>query len=346
MRTVDLFAGIGGFRAAAESVARATGSTFSCIATSEIDGDCQKVYQHLHSPGPDELNVGDVREIATSRGGSVHLPEFDLLLAGFPCQSFANIGHRGGFDDDRGQLFFALRDVIDTYHPPAFVLENVSKLTVLNKGAVMEEILRHLSALRYNVTHHVLNAADFGLPQNRRRLFIVGTRTDLDRQGRIATLDPRAFADPDQPRATSAWDVLSKEMPEEHLVPAGTRKTVLRKNENWAGSLAVNPTLARPLTASMSKWHRANQDSYFTADYVMAKRRRLALENLETDRVVGDLRRVTPLEALRLQGFPDAAHRAFDAAQLRNSSSYRLIGNAVPVPLAAAVTRMVVSCLP
>ena len=346
MRVVDLFAGIGGFRAAAEAVARATERTFSCVATSEIDADCHKVYRHLYRPDPDELDVGDVRNIATSRGGTIHLPDFDLLLAGFPCQSFANIGHRAGFEDDRGQLFFSLRDVIDAYHPPAFVLENVSKLTVLNKGTVMEDILRQLRALHYNVAHHVINAADFGLPQNRRRLFIVGTRTDMDKSGRIGTLDPHEFADPDLPRARSAWDILSKEMPEEHIVPTGTRKTVLRKNDNWAGSLAVNPTLARPLTASMSKWHRANQDSYFTADYVMAKRRQPALENLETDRVVGDLRRVTPLEALRLQGFPDSAHEAFEAARLRNSPSYRLIGNAVPVPLAAAVTRMVLSCLP
>lgn len=345
MRTVDLFAGIGGFRMAAESAAGSIGSTFTCVASSELDTDCRKVYQALYRPGEDELDIPDVRDIATKQGGSISLPNFDLLLAGFPCQSFANIGHRAGFDDDRGQLFFKLREVIDAYRPPAFILENVAKLTVLNKGAVMAEILRQLGSLRYNVTHHILNAADFGLPQNRRRLFIVGTRIDLDARDRVSTLDPRSFVDPEQPQASSAWDLLSKEMPDEHLVPSGTRKTILRRNERWAGTLSVNPTLARPLTASMSKWHRANQDSYFTADYVMANRRQTALENLETDRVVGDLRRVTPLEALRLQGFPDSAHKAFVAAQLRNTSSYRLVGNAVPVPLAATVTRMVTSCL-
>ena len=165
---IDLFAGIGGFRMALQSLEG------QCVYSSEWDTQAQKTYQVNFG----ELPFGDITKEETKKG----IPNgFDILCAGFPCQSFSIAGHREGFKDHRGTLFFDVAEIIQRKQPKAILLENVKGLRNHNKGKTLAKILSFLrEKLNYYVpTPQVLNAKDFGVPQNRERIFIVGFRSDL-----------------------------------------------------------------------------------------------------------------------------------------------------------------------
>ena len=342
LRYVDLFSGIGGFRCGAD-LAQNENVKLDCVGGAELDPQCIRVYERAFETSQLETFVPDVANIGPpgSRSGTP-LPDFDLMFAGFPCQSFANIGGRAGLADERGQLFHQVVRLLRLYQPPAFVLENVAKLQVLDKGAVLEQMVAVLCGRGYRVRTLVLDATDFGLPQQRRRLFFVGVRRDICAPARLQAATPMttSLQSTDTP---TAWHMLDKEMPLCHLIPARTRATVLRRNHNWQGRLSVNPKLARPITASMGKWHRANQDNYFTEEYVHTGNS--SLEDLPVEGVTGPVRRITPTEALRLQGFGSQHVDAFSDLTLPPTTAYRLAGNAVPTVMAQAGIEMAMSCL-
>lgn len=158
---IDLFAGIGGFRKGFEDAG------FKCVFTSEINKPCQKVY---------EANFGDIPFGDITKINPTDIPDFDILLGGFPCQPFSISGKKMGFEDTRGTLFFDICRIIDIKKPRIVVLENVKHLTHHDKGRTFTTILKTLMDLGYNVTHKILNAQDFGLPQNRERIFIIATK--------------------------------------------------------------------------------------------------------------------------------------------------------------------------
>lgn len=158
---IDLFAGIGGFRKGFEEAG------FKCVFTSEINKPCQEVYEANFGEKP----FGDITKINPSE-----IPDFDILLGGFPCQPFSISGKKMGFEDTRGTLFFDICQIIDNKQPKLVVLENVKHLIHHDKGRTFKVILQALIDLGYNVTHKILNAKDFGLPQNRERIFIIATK--------------------------------------------------------------------------------------------------------------------------------------------------------------------------
>lgn len=158
---IDLFAGIGGFRKGFEDAG------FECVFTSEINEKCQEVYSNNFGEKP----YGDITQIEPKE-----IPNFDILLAGFPCQPFSISGKKMGFEDTRGTLFFDICQIIDEKKPSVVVLENVKHLIHHDKKRTFTTILKALTNLGYNVTHKILNAKDFGLPQNRERIFIIATK--------------------------------------------------------------------------------------------------------------------------------------------------------------------------
>ncbi|WP_375561368.1 DNA cytosine methyltransferase [Bernardetia sp. OM2101] len=158
---IDLFAGIGGFRKGFEDVG------FECVFTSEINEKCQEVYETNFGEKP----FGDITQIEPK-----DIPDFDILLAGFPCQPFSISGKKMGFEDTRGTLFFDICQIIDKKKPSVVVLENVKHLIHHDKKRTFITILQTLTNLGYNVTHKIVNAKDFGLPQNRERIFIIATK--------------------------------------------------------------------------------------------------------------------------------------------------------------------------
>jgi len=159
---IDLFAGIGGMRIAFESVGG------SCVFSSEWDKYAQKTYEANFG----EIPHGDITQIEPEK-----IPKFDVLLAGFPCQPFSSIGRRQGFDHPtQGTLFYDIVRIIDAKKPSAFLLENVEGLENHDNGRTIELINDSLWQLGYAVQRKVLDAADFGVPQHRRRTYIVGFR--------------------------------------------------------------------------------------------------------------------------------------------------------------------------
>ena len=159
-----MFAGIGGFRAGLD---RAGG--FQCIGHCEIDKYADASYRAIHHPGKEEVYYPDARKIDPS-----NLPDFDLLCGGFPCQAFSQAGRRRGFEDARGTLFFEVARLAQAKRPSYLLLENVPGLLSHDKGRTFSVILTTLLQLGYSVEWMVLNSADFGVPQARRRVFLVG----------------------------------------------------------------------------------------------------------------------------------------------------------------------------
>jgi DNA (cytosine-5)-methyltransferase 1 len=166
---IDLFAGIGGLRIPFDELGG------SCVFTSEIDPHARETYN---------LNFRTSHEIDEDLSKTVleDLPSHDLILAGFPCQPFSHAGKRHGFADTRGTLFFYIAEIARLHKPKALLLENVKGLLNHDHGNTFKRILETLQELGYKTSYKVLNARDFGLPQNRQRVYIVALRQDLGRE--------------------------------------------------------------------------------------------------------------------------------------------------------------------
>lgn len=163
IRIVDLFAGIGGMRLGVERAAKTLNIKTQCVFSSEINSDSRLVYHQNFGQSPQ----GDIRKIEK-------LPPHDILLAGFPCQSFSYAGKKAGFGDTRGTLFFEITRLIDTYKPKAFIFENVRGLLTNDKGKTIETIKGEITKRGYSFDAFLLNSANFELPQNRLRVYLVG----------------------------------------------------------------------------------------------------------------------------------------------------------------------------
>ncbi len=166
-RFIDLFSGIGGFH---YGLAKCGGK---CVMASEIDPIAIETYQKNYGITP----KGDVGKIEIK-----DIPQFDLLCGGFPCQSFSNVGQKGGLDDPRGALIYQVIRLLRGSKPKAFILENVKGLLSHDKGNTFKIIIKELKKCGYKVYHEILEAKDYGVPQIRKRVFIVGVRGDINKE--------------------------------------------------------------------------------------------------------------------------------------------------------------------
>ena len=271
IRYFDMFAGIGGFRA---GLTRAGG--FQCIGHCEIDKYADASYRAIHTPGKEELYYPDARTIDPDT-----MPDFDLLCGGFPCQAFSTAGKRLGFEDSRGTLFFEIARLAAARRPSYLLLENVPGLLSHDKGRTFTAILSTLSDLGYGIEWLVLNSKDFGVPQSRRRVYIV---CYLDRRcaGKILPVRP--------PSRSAPIRLFGTRLGARVYDPRGTAITQL--------------TDGRGL--------------YLTAE--------------------GRVRRLTPRESLRLQGFTEAQIDRL-LAITSDAQAYKQAGNSVTVNVIEAVGR-------
>lgn len=180
LRFIDLFAGIGGMRIGIENACKKKGIVCECVFSSEIKEHAKKVYEDNFG---NHIIHGDITKIHTK-----DIPDFDILLAGFPCQAFSSAGKRRGFLDTRGTLFFEIERILKDKKPYGFILENVEGLVNHDSGKTFETITGKLKKMKYILSHKVLNSKDFGLPQDRKRIFIVGTK---DRKINLDAFDKR-----------------------------------------------------------------------------------------------------------------------------------------------------------
>lgn len=167
LRFIDIFAGIGGIRCGLEQAARKRGLEPVCVLTSEIKPYAVNV---LKSNYPGETVVGDITKVSSNT-----IPDFDILCAGFPCQAFSAAGKRQGFADTRGTLFFEVERILRDKRPKGFILENVEGLVNHDEGKTLKVIVDRLTALNYKFDFRVLNSKFFGVPQERKRIYIVGS---------------------------------------------------------------------------------------------------------------------------------------------------------------------------
>ena len=191
IKFIDLFAGTGGIRLALEQACESFGISTECVLSSEIDKNACLSY---------ELNFGekpssDIRKI-------YDFPDFDFLLAGFPCQSFSYAGKQRGFGDTRGTLFFEVERILKQKKPKYFLLENVRGLTTHDKGRTFETIKKHLTDLGYSIDYFLLNSSNFNVPQNRVRIYIVGVLNQeikMTLKNSVGASDTHAFKAQMQP---------------------------------------------------------------------------------------------------------------------------------------------------
>lgn len=296
MRFVDLFCGIGGFHLAAVEACRSLGISSECAFACDIDPDCRRVYEANFGFEP----VGDVTTVL-----STEIPDHDLLLAGFPCQPFSIAGAMRGFEDTRGTLFFEIARILDAKRPAAFVLENVKALAGHRKGETLRTILETLRGLGYRAEWRVLNALDFGLPQKRERVFIVGFK------------DSRANFE--WPTGGARMRPLSALL-ERSVADKFFASEDIRRKRAIAHRPGAEPTI----------WHENKSGHVSKHPFSCALRAGASHNYLLVDGV----RRLTEREMLRLQGFPEDFQIVCNYSQTR-----RQAGNAVPVPVASAVIR-------
>ena len=351
IRFFDMFSGIGGFRSGLEAV-----GGFVCIGHCEIDPYANKAYTAIYDTGG-ELYFEDARKINTS-----DFPELDLICAGFPCQSFSVAGKRLGFGDTRGTLFFEIARIAAEKRPAFLLLENVPGLLSHDSGRTFDAILSALVEMGYNLEWCVHNSKYFGVPQQRRRLYIVGYR-DGRCSGQIFPLDDSNAAALKQlipgPQGARVYET------------SGVACTQTAGAGGWGGKTGLyfidmnsDPELteyARCITARQDSGigkHKGENSGVFVEEApravltpeketVRQQGRRIKEPNEAMFTITvqdrhgilhrGRVRKLMPIECWRLQGFTDEQFYKAQAIGLSDSRLYKMAGNAVSVPVISVI---------
>jgi len=319
---IDLFAGIGGIRMAFQNLKG------KCVFSSEWDKYSKMTYEANFG----ELPFGDI----TKPEIKGYIPDnFDVLCAGFPCQSFSIAGRRGGFEDTRGTLFFDVAKIIKEKQPKAFFLENVKGLRSHDKGKTLSTILNTLrNDLGYYVPEpEIINARDFGVPQNRERILILGFRKDLG-------IDSFEYPKPDK-KDVILSDILETDEVSVKYYLSTTYLETLRKHKarhaqkgnGFGYEILSNEGIANAVVCGG-----------------MGRERNLIIDNKLTNfipitKITGEVnregvRKMTPREWARLQGFPDKFKIIVSDAQ-----AYKQFGNSVAVPAIQATAQKLIEKL-
>lgn len=299
---IDLFAGIGGIRLGYQL------NGGRCVFSSEWDKDAAKTYYFNFGERP----FGDIQKIDPAS-----LPDFDILLAGFPCQPFSIIGDKEGFKHEtQGTLFFNIEKILLAKKPKAFMLENVRNLTAHDKGRTFKVILSHLKKAGYDVHYKVLNALDYGVPQKRERIIICGFRKKVNFEfpPPIPKEQRKTVADIIDESASRDRSLFVRPAIRESRLARLKDKAYPRpyiSHENVAGSITPHP-FSCALRAGAS------------ANYIL----------------INDERRPSAREMLRIQGFPDEFQIVVPYSQVKHQT-----GNSVAVPVIQAVAKEVISHL-
>ena len=276
----------------------------TCVYSSEWDKFAQKSYEANFGECPD----GDITKI-----NPIEIPDHDILLGGFPCQAFSICGDQKGFSDTRGTLFFNIEEILRIKKPSAFMLENVKNLKSHDKGRTFKTIISHLEYLGYAVHSTVLNSLHFGVPQKRERNIIVGFLENFSFN----------FPKPSAPCLDLA-SILESDanVEKKYFVSDRMKKSRLER---------VKPNYPIP-----SIWHENKSGNVSANKFSCALRAGASYNYL----LINGVRRPTPRELLRLQGFPESYKIVVPYTQLRKQA-----GNSVSVPVMAAVAKEMVKSM-
>ena len=301
---IDLFAGIGGIRIPFQELGG------KCVFSSEWDNFAQKTYR---------VNFGEIPSGDITKIKATDIPDFDILLAGFPCQPFSQAGLKKGFSDTRGTLFFEIERILKEKRPKAFLLENVKQLQGHDKGNTLKIILEHLYKLNYAVDYKVLRAADFGIPQNRERIYIVGfDKAVFDLSEDFSFNYPTPTY-----KKTKLGDILEHNVDEKYTISNTLYQGHLRrKREHMEKGNGFGFSLF-------------NENSPYT-NTISARYYKDGSEIL-IEQKGKNPRKLTPRECARLQGFPESF-----IIPVSDTQAYKQFGNSVAVPVIRAIAREIV----
>jgi DNA (cytosine-5)-methyltransferase 1 len=325
IRYLDLFSGIGGFRS---GLTLAGG--FECVGHCEIDPYANRAYEAIYQP-KGELFFENARNIRTEE-----LPDIDLITAGFPCQSFSLAGRRLGFHDTRGTLFFEAARIAEAKRPSFLLLENVPGLLSHDGGRTFTAILSAIADLGYHLEWCVLNSANYGVPQQRKRLYIVGS-LGAECAGKIFPLTVSS--------SQNLKELIRGPQGQRVYETTGSSCTQCAEAGGWGGKTGLYfiDLNERPALTTQARCITARQDS--GVSYHRGEHSAVFLENegfgpaaiAVTDQNgmirKGRVRRLLPIECWRLQGFTDIQFNHAKAAGLSDGRLYKLAGNAVSVPV-------------
>lgn len=303
---IDLFAGIGGIRLGFQQT-----KSVKTVFSSEIDKFAQQTYFANFGDKPS----GDITKIKTK-----DIPNHDILVGGFPCQPFSHAGKELGFKDTRGTLFFEIARILKTKQPSAFLLENVKGLKTNNHGKTFETIITTLQELNYDVYYTTLKARDFGIPQNRERLYIVGFNNK-----KVNTSNKFTF--PIAPKTpTRLGDILENNV--------NNKYTLTNHFWEWMKARKIkNKSLGKGFGYSLF-----DENSIYT-NTISARYYKDGNEILIKQKNKAP-RKLTPREAARLQGFPDNF-----IIPVSDTQAYKEFGNSVCVPVIYAIANNIITFL-
>jgi DNA (cytosine-5)-methyltransferase 1 len=342
---LELFAGIGGFRQAIELLGNDFAIENKCIGFSEIDQFATKTYKANFNI-INEIEIGDIEKFAECKENIESINKFNLLTGGFPCQSFSMMGHKKGFNDKRGDLFFKIIDILKIQKPEFVLLENVKNLKTHNNGETLRVIIDELKHTGYPyVFYDIFNTSNFNLAQIRNRVFIFASRVPLPQTFNFSQNDvlesfERINKATSILKQTSVLDVLKKSVEEKYYLSDKIKPTILANgSKKFISKSEINQLIARPLTASMVKMHRACQDNYYSDDFINSNSPVSYLERIFTKKELENqrIRKLTPTEALALQGFGEEFQLNAKLAGVSNHQMLKQAGNAVSVNTAYAI---------
>ena len=293
IKFIDLFAGIGGIRLPFDELG------YECVFSSEWDkAACDSYEANFH-----ERPHGDITKISAEE-----IPPHDILLAGFPCQAFSIMGKMQGFADTRGTMFFEIERILARHAPSVVLLENVKQLTTHDKGRTFRTILSRLDNLGYNVKWKVLNALDFGLPQKRERVIIVGFRRADDYYNFNFDFPVVKYS---LDNVLESDDAVDKSL-------FASEKILNKRKERVKDKNVFYPSV----------WHENKSGNISVLDYACALRTGASYNYL----LINGRRRPSSRELLRFQGFPDTFRIVVPHQEIRKQT-----GNSVAVPMIRAV---------
>lgn len=291
----DFFAGIGGIRMGFENAG------YRIVYSNDNDKNCCTTYRANFG----HINEEDIREIELDK-----IPNFDIMLAGFPCQPFSMIGKREGLKDDRGKLFFELIKILATKKPQAIFLENVKHLLKHEEGKSFERIKQNLESLNYKIYWKIINSADFGVPQHRERLYIVG----------FLNHDTK-FEFPIGTQTSKLEDIFEKNPDEKFYL-----------SEKYYSGLLAHKRRHQERGSGFGCEILDSKDVSNTLVAGNMGRERNLIKDKPTKKNRWGIRRLTIRECARLQGFPNTFKLPVPV-----TSAYKQLGNAVTVPVAKAI---------
>jgi DNA (cytosine-5)-methyltransferase 1 len=312
---MDFCAGIGGGRLGLEACG------LTCVAHSEIDDSPNQTYRMFF--GKEEKNYGDLMDINTSE-----LPDFDVLIGGFPCQTFSIVGKRTGFEDNRGLIIYGLIKILKEKKIPYFILENVKGLTNHNKGQTLKTILDTLDEAGYIVEHKILNSMDFGVPQMRERIYLVGIKRELHKK-RFQWSQPLNLPDIKEYLININNEILP--------IDDVTFQKYLNNQYN-KGKYNIKDILKRDYL--VLDWRQSDLRLYEDKCPTLRKGRHgiLYVKSKQLFKLSG-------IEALLLQGFPRELALKTQNAKITNNKLLSQAGNAMTVNVIEVIGKELINCI-